>query len=84
MSARKGAEILATEVSIDGKKFVFCTVYRFGNLDKPKGIGHYGKGSYCTGNYGSGSLPKEWKLANVVSIHKKRGKDVIKNDMPIS
>ena len=35
MSVRKGAEILAIEVSIDGKKFVFCTVYRVGNLDKP-------------------------------------------------
>ena len=32
LSVRKGAEILAIEVSIDGKKFVFCTV---GNLDKP-------------------------------------------------
>ena len=35
MSVHKGAEILAIEVSIDGKKFVFCTVYRVGNLDKP-------------------------------------------------
>ena len=35
LSVRKGAEILAIEVSIDGKKFVFCTVYRVGNLDKP-------------------------------------------------
>ena len=35
MSVRKGAEILAIEVSIDGKKFVFCTVYRVGNLDIP-------------------------------------------------
>ena len=35
MSVRKGAEILAIEVSIDGKKFVFCTVYRVGNLDEP-------------------------------------------------
>ena len=31
----KGAGILAIEVSIDGKKFVFCTVYRVGNLDEP-------------------------------------------------
>ena len=30
------------------------------------------------------SLPKEWKLANVVQIHKKRGKDDIKNYRPIS
>ena len=37
LSVRKGAEILAIEVSIDGKKFVFCTVYRVGNLDKPNG-----------------------------------------------
>ena len=35
LSGRKGAEILAIEVSIDGKKFVFCTVYRVGNLDEP-------------------------------------------------
>ena len=35
LSVRKGAEILAIEVSIDGKKFVFCTVYRVGNLDEP-------------------------------------------------
>ena len=35
LSVRKGAEILAIEVSIDGKKFVFCTVYKVGNLDKP-------------------------------------------------
>ena len=35
MSVRKCAEILAIEVSIDGKKFVFCTVYRVGNLDEP-------------------------------------------------
>ena len=35
MSVHKGAEILAIEVSIDGKKFVFCTVYRVGNLEKP-------------------------------------------------
>ena len=35
LTVRKGAEILAIEVSIDGKKFVFCTVYRVGNLDKP-------------------------------------------------
>ena len=35
LSARKGAEILACEVTIDDKKFVFCTVYRVGNLDKP-------------------------------------------------
>ena len=35
MSVRKGAKILAIEVSIDGKKFVFCTVYRVENLEKP-------------------------------------------------
>ena len=35
MSVRKGAEILAIEVSISGKKFVFCTVYIVGNLDEP-------------------------------------------------
>ena len=35
MSVHKGAEILAIEVSIVVKKFVFCTVYRVGNLDEP-------------------------------------------------
>ena len=35
LSVRKGAEILAIEVSIDGKQFVFCTVYRVGNFDEP-------------------------------------------------
>ena len=35
LSVRKGAEILALEVSIDGKKLVFCTVYRVENLDEP-------------------------------------------------
>ena len=34
LSARKGAEILAIKVSIDNKKFVFCTLYRVGNLDE--------------------------------------------------
>ena len=34
--------------------------------------------------YNTGSLPKEWKLANVVPIHKKGGKDDIKNYRPIS
>ena len=29
---RKGAEILAIEVTIDSKKFVFCTIYRVGTL----------------------------------------------------
>ena len=27
--------MLAIEVAIDGKKFVFCTVYRVGNLNEP-------------------------------------------------
>ena len=35
LSVRKGAEIVAIEVTIDNKKFVFCTVYRVGNLDEP-------------------------------------------------
>ena len=35
LSVRKGAEILAIEVSINDKKFVFCTLYRVGNLDEP-------------------------------------------------
>ena len=35
-------------------------------------------------SYITGSLPKEWKLANVVSIHKKGSKDDIKNYRPIS
>ena len=35
LSVRKGTEILVIEVSIGGKKFVFCTVSRVGNLDEP-------------------------------------------------
>ena len=35
LSVRKDAEIVAIEVTIDNKKFVFCTVYRVGNLDEP-------------------------------------------------
>ena len=35
-------------------------------------------------SYNTGSLPKEWKLANVVPIHKKGSKDDIKNYRPIS
>ena len=35
-------------------------------------------------SYNTGSLPKEWKLANVVPIHKKGGEDDIKNYRPIS
>ena len=35
-------------------------------------------------SYNTGSLPKEWKQANVVPIHKKGGKDDIKNYRPIS
>ena len=35
LSVRKGAEIVAIEVKIDNKKFVFCTVYRVGNHDEP-------------------------------------------------
>ena len=35
-------------------------------------------------SYNTGSLPKEWKLTNVVPIHKKGGKDDIKNYRPIS
>ena len=35
-------------------------------------------------SYNTGSLPKEWKLANFVPIHKKGGKDDIKNYRPIS
>ena len=34
-------------------------------------------------SYNTGSLPKEWKLANVVPIHKKGSKDDIKNYRPI-
>ena len=35
LSAKKGAEILAIELTIDGKKFVFCTIYRVGTLGAP-------------------------------------------------
>ena len=35
LSVRKGAEILAIELTIDGKKFVFCTIYRVGTLGVP-------------------------------------------------
>ena len=35
-------------------------------------------------SYNTVSLPKEWKLANVVPIHKKGSKDYIKNYRPIS
>ena len=35
-------------------------------------------------SYNTGSLPKEWKIANVVPIHKKGSKDNIKNYRPIS
>ena len=35
LSVRKGAEIVTIEVTIDNKKFVFCTVYRVGNFDEP-------------------------------------------------
>ena len=35
-------------------------------------------------HYNTGSLPKEWKLANAVSVHKKGSKDDIKNYRPIS
>ena len=35
LSVRKGAEIVTIELTIDNKKFVFCTVYRVGNLDEP-------------------------------------------------
>ena len=35
-------------------------------------------------SYNTGSLPKEWKLVNVVPIHEKGGKDDIKNYKPIS
>ena len=35
-------------------------------------------------SYNTGSLPKEWKLAKVVPIHKKGSKDDIKNYRPIS
>ena len=32
ISVRKGAEIVAVEINIDGKLFIFCTIYRVGNL----------------------------------------------------
>ena len=35
-------------------------------------------------SYNTCYLPKDWKLTNVVPIHKKRSKDNIKNYRPIS
>ena len=35
-------------------------------------------------SYNTGSLPKEWKIANVAPIHKKESKGDIKNYRPIS
>ena len=35
LPVKKGAEILAVELTIDGKKFVFCTIYRVGTLGEP-------------------------------------------------
>ena len=32
ISVRKGAEIVAAEIHIDGKMFIFCTIYRVGTL----------------------------------------------------
>ena len=34
LTARKGAELVAFEFTLHGKKFVFCTVYRVNNLGK--------------------------------------------------
>ena len=48
LSVHRGAEILAIEVSmtIDSKKFVFCTVYRVGNLDEPNMHYEHYKGAF--------------------------------------
>ncbi|HBI40457.1 MAG TPA: hypothetical protein DDY16_05865 [Tenacibaculum sp.] len=35
-------------------------------------------------SYNSGSLPKDWKIANVVPVHKKGSKDDVENYRPIS
>ena len=35
-------------------------------------------------SYNSGSIPKEWKIANVVPVHKKGSKDDVENYRPIS
>ena len=35
-------------------------------------------------SYNLGSLPREWRLANVVPVHKKGSKDNIENYRPIS
>jgi hypothetical protein len=35
-------------------------------------------------SYNSGSIPKEWKIANLVPVHKKGSKDDVENYHPIS
>ena len=35
-------------------------------------------------SYNTGYIPQEWKLANVVPVHKKDDKNKVSNDMPIS
>ena len=35
-------------------------------------------------SYNSGTLPREWNLANVVPVHKKGAKDDVQNYRPIS
>ena len=35
VSVRKGAEIVGAKLTINGKIFIFCTIYRVGNLGAP-------------------------------------------------
>ena len=53
LSMRKGAEIIAIELDIGGRKFVFCTVYRVGTLgdENHESIINSVKSFYCGRNH---------------------------------